>query len=77
MTTGPVGFSIDDGIAQLVLASSQAPDTLTPTHWQQTAARLERLPTQADARVLALSARGRHFRAGLDPAAFDSGLLLR
>jgi enoyl-CoA hydratase len=71
----PIEFSIDDGIARLVLSSPGTFNALTPAHWQRMAAHLERLLTGADARVLVLSAQGRHFCAGLDLAAFEQGLL--
>jgi enoyl-CoA hydratase len=71
----PVGFSIEDGVAHLVLAAPDTFNALTPAHWQRMAAHLERLLTRAEARALVLSAQGRHFCAGLDLAAFESGLL--
>jgi enoyl-CoA hydratase len=71
----PVEFSVEDGVAHLVLAAPDTFNALTPAHWQRMAAHLERLLTQADARALVLSAQGRHFCAGLDLAAFEGGLL--
>jgi enoyl-CoA hydratase len=71
----PIEFSIEDGVAHLVLAAPETFNALTPAHWQAMAAHLERLLTGADARALVLSAQGRHFCAGLDLAAFEAGLM--
>jgi enoyl-CoA hydratase len=71
----PIGFTLTDGVAHLVLTAPDTFNALTPAHWHAMAAHLEHLLTGAQARVLVLSAQGKHFCAGLDLSAFESGLL--
>ncbi len=63
-------LSIDGHIAQLTLSRPDAYNSLNPAFWRELPLVLEAIDRAAEARVIVISAEGKHFTAGMDLAVF-------
>ena len=72
MPDAPEAFSltVDGHIAQLRLCRPEAYNTLNPAFWRELPQLIESIDRAAEARVIVLSAEGKHFTAGMDLAVF-------
>ncbi|MEG9861885.1 MAG: crotonase/enoyl-CoA hydratase family protein [Parvularculales bacterium] len=62
--------SINKNIAHIVLSRPEALNTITPAFWRELPEIVRDIDENARARVIVISAQGRHFSAGLDLSAF-------
>ncbi len=70
MTYSCFSVSISDAIAHICLKRGDELNTMTPEFWRELPEIIGTIDANATARVIVLSAQGRHFSAGMDLAAF-------
>lgn len=68
-------LDIGDGIAHLRFSRPDKFNSFTPEFWQELPEAVTEISDNARARVIVLSAEGKHFTAGMDIAVFMSGAL--
>jgi len=66
MTYSCFSVSIKDAIAHISLNRGEAFNTMTPEFWRELPEIINDIDAQARARVIVLSAEGKHFSAGMD-----------
>lgn len=67
-------LEITDGIAHLRFSRPDICNAMTPAFWQELPRAVSDISARAKARVIVLSAEGKHFTAGMDTAVFmDAG----
>jgi enoyl-CoA hydratase len=69
-------LGIERGIAHLTLNRPAALNAMNPTFWRELDAVIDRLHRGQEARVLVISALGKHFSAGMSLDAFGSGIAM-
>ena len=65
-------LSISDHIAHIKLIRPERRNSMIPEFWDELPKIIERIETQAQARVIVISSTGPHFTSGLDTSAFGS-----
>ena len=68
-------FEISDGIAHLRFSRPDKFNSFTPEFWRELPAAVNDISDNARARVIVLSAEGKHFTAGMDISVFMQGAL--
>ncbi|MDX1581797.1 MAG: enoyl-CoA hydratase-related protein, partial [Alphaproteobacteria bacterium] len=72
MSYEAIELSVKDQIAHVVLNRPDAFNSLNPAFWDEFPRVFEEIEARDDVRVVVLSARGKHFCAGLDLNSFKS-----
>jgi enoyl-CoA hydratase len=65
-------LSISDHIAHIKLIRPERRNSMIPEFWDELPKIIERIETEAQARVIVISSTGPHFTSGLDTSAFGS-----
>ena len=73
MTYECFDLTIEAGIAHLRLNRPEKANSMVPSFWKDLPEAVNALSRDASARVLVISAEGRHFSAGMDIAVFTEG----
>ena len=72
MTYSCFDLSISDHIAHIKLIRPERRNSMIPEFWDELPKIIERIETEAQARVIVISSTGPHFTSGLDTSAFGS-----
>lgn len=73
MTHSCFNLSIEDGIAHIRFSRPDKFNSFTPDFWRELPAVVNDISDNAKARVIVLSAEGKHFTAGMDISVFMQG----
>lgn len=65
----------DEGVAHLRFCRPEKLNTFIPAFWRELPDAVNRISDEAEARVIVLSAEGKHFTAGMDISVFMQGAL--
>ena len=72
MTRETIDLRLDGHVAHVVLKRGEAFNTMTPAFWREIRDVFAEVDATPDARVVVLSATGRHFTAGMDLSVFTT-----
>ena len=75
MTYACFTLSVEDHIAHLRLNRPDKANSMIPAFWTEFPAAIDRISREGEARVIVISAEGKHFSAGMDISVFMAGAL--